>query len=107
MQERKIYKRSKLFSQNDIQLSVAHSQYYLSGAIKDELVSFFAFLAARFSFNESAGFFTASFLLFRSLDMVVLQMGEACIYLHNWPSTLLQTYKNVLIINRTEAVKSE
>jgi hypothetical protein len=49
---------------------------YLSVAIKEELVSFLAFLAARFSFNERAGFFAVSFLLFRSLDMVVLQMGK-------------------------------
>ncbi len=80
IEERNIYKQNKVISQNNIQLSVVHTEYYLSEAIKDELVSFLAFFAARFSFNESAGFFTASFLLFRSLDMVVLQMGEACIY---------------------------
>ena len=82
-------------------------QYYLSVEIKDELVSFLAFFTARFSFNESAGFLTASFLLFRSLDMVLLQMGVACRYLHNCLITLLQTYKKVLINNRAEEVKIE
>ena len=55
---------------------------FFSDAIKDELVSFLAFLAARFSFKVRAGFFLASLLLFRSLDMVILQMGEACIYIY-------------------------
>ena len=68
---------------------------FFSDAIKDELVSFLAFLAARFSFKVRVGFFLASFLLFRSLDMVILQMGEACIVIY---ITVLVLYSILIIM---------
>ncbi len=49
--------------------------FFSVGIIEVVTPLFLAFFAARFSFKVIAGFFIASLLLFRSFDMVILQIG--------------------------------
>jgi hypothetical protein len=50
--------------------------YFFSNGWKEDRVSFLAFFAARFSFNDSTGFLKDSLVALRSFDMVALRFRD-------------------------------